>query len=100
MLATGSVCRDPRELSEREHDGTILRLPTGIWRIIGAPVVVAFPGIGVILSRDLNRLISRTKGKESGPFRQIMQLAARVRPRPYDAQTTERSHPSVGSQRV
>ncbi len=50
------VWATPRELSEGEHDGAILRLPAGIRRIIGTPAVVAFPGIRVILGRDLNRL--------------------------------------------
>jgi hypothetical protein len=50
------VWATPRELPEGEHDGVILRLPAGIRRIIGTPAVVAFPGIRVILGRDLNRL--------------------------------------------
>jgi hypothetical protein len=45
-----------RELPEGEHNRAILRLPAGIRRIIGPPAVIAFPGIGVILGRDLNGL--------------------------------------------
>src|SRR5262249_53924428 len=47
-----------RELPEGKHNGTVLRLPALIRWVVGAPAVVALPGVRIILRRNLNRLES------------------------------------------
>src|SRR5262245_61598689 len=76
-------------------------MPMQVYQVRGTYAqMISTESLPTILRILSHRTTWRAKGEESGQFHPIMQLAARVRPRLYDAQTTEHSHPSVGSQRV